>query len=117
MAVRIDIGSLRIREVPDQKDLFEVSVDATEGTALNDWENTWNPVSALANRNEPVAEILKRLRAEYVKRCKQSVAGEAMHAAIRAALEKDVNAQVFTRQDPDPPKAAPMEVKIVTELK
>ncbi len=117
MTVRIDIGSLQVREIPGQKDLFEVTVDVTEGTAINEWVNSWNTVSVLANRNEPTAEILKRLRAEYVKRYKQSVAQEAMHAAIRAALEKDINAGVFTRQDPNPPKPDPMEVKIVTELK
>ena len=115
MTVRIDIGSLRVRETGND-DIFEVSVDVTEGTAKNDWENEWRTISARANKNEPVPEILKRLRAEYVRKYKQSVAVQAMYSAVYAALEKDANAGTFSRQDPNPPKPEPMEVKIVTEV-
>lgn len=114
MTVKIDIGSLRIREMDTPK-LFEVSIDVTEGEAVNDWENTWQTVTTVANVNEPVSEILKRLRADHVKKYKQSVAAEEMFTRIMAALQKDTNAQTFTRQDPAPPKAPPMEVKIITE--
>ena len=115
MTVRIDIGSLRVRETGND-DIFEVSVDVTEGIEENGWENEWRTISARANKNKPVSDILKRLRAEYVRKYKQSVAVDAMHAAVYAALEKDMNADTFTRQDPNPPKAEPMEVKIVTEV-
>lgn len=114
MTVKIDIGSLRIREMDTPK-LFEVSIDVTEDEEINGWENTWQTVSTVANVNEPIPEILKRLRADYVAKYKQSAAAEEMFTRIMAALGKDTNAQKFTRQDPAPPKAPPMEVKIITE--
>jgi hypothetical protein len=115
MTVRIDIGSLKVRETGNP-DIFEVSVDVTEGTEENGWENEWRTISAQANKNEPVADILKRLRAEYVRKYKQSIAVQAVYSAIYTALKKDANAGTFTRQDPNPPKSEPMEVKIVTEV-
>lgn len=115
MTVRIDIGSLKVRETGNP-DLFEVSVDVTEGTEMNDWENEWRTVSVRANRNEPVHAVLERIRAEYVKRYTQSVAVQTVYSAIYAALEKDKTASTFTRQDPTPKKAEPMEVRIVTEV-
>lgn len=114
MTVKIDIGSLQIREMDTPK-LFEVSIDVTEGEAVNDWENTWQTVTTVANVNEPVSEILKRLRDDYVKKYKQSVAAEEMFTRIMTALTKDKEAREFDRQDPAPPKAPPMEVKIITE--
>ncbi len=115
--IRIDTASLMMREVPGQRGIVEVTVDVTEEEKENDWENTFHPVTVLANINEPVEKVIERIREEYLKRHRRPAEVESFFGKMLAELGKDPDAGTFTRQDPNPPKPEPMEVKIITDVK